>query len=148
MPEKGTFKAPPSQDQGTVYSISFGYSGSSAKIFSGLLQAQGRGSINICYGWFLEQTLSAPQRWEHCQWLFTQMTDVFPPPACRHASLSLFWSYVIHHSVWHFRALKRNYKKALPASKGLFRPIPASQGTFSRHFLAKLRDCEELGQAY
>ena len=31
---KGTFKAPPSHFQGTVYSISFGYGGSYAKIFS------------------------------------------------------------------------------------------------------------------
>ena len=67
---------------GLCNSNSFGYSGSSAQICSGPFQAQGRGSIDICYRWFLEQTLSAPQRWEHCQWLFTQMTDVFPPPAC------------------------------------------------------------------
>ena len=51
----------------------------------GLVTAWSRRSINISYGWFLEQTLSAPQRWEHCQWLFIQMTNVFPPPACRHA---------------------------------------------------------------
>ena len=38
--------------------------------------AWGRGSITICQGWFLEQTLSAPQKWEHCQWLFIQMSDV------------------------------------------------------------------------
>ena len=68
---------------------SFGYSGSSAQICSGPLRAQGRGSINICYRWFLEQTLSAPQRWEHCQWLFTQMTDVFPSPACSWPSRTL-----------------------------------------------------------
>jgi hypothetical protein len=43
---------------------------------------------------------------------------------------------------------KGTIKKALPASKGLCRPIPASQGTFSRHLLAKLKDCEELGQAF
>ena len=47
------------------------------------LDAWGRWSSTVRYGWFLEQTLSAPQRWEHCQWLFTQMTVVSPPPASR-----------------------------------------------------------------
>ena len=99
------------------------------------------------YGWFFkEQILSAPQRWEHCQWLFTQMTDVFLPPAAgMHCSA---YSGIMGYSAWHFLALKRNYKKAPPASKGLCKPIPASQGTFSRHLLAKLRECEELGQAF
>ena len=29
--------------------------------------------LAVRYSWFLEQTFSAPQKWEHCQWQFTQM---------------------------------------------------------------------------
>ena len=47
----------------------------------GLIDAGGRGSITDHHGWFLELTLSTPQRWEHCRWLFNQTTDDFPPPA-------------------------------------------------------------------
>ena len=59
------------------------HGGSYVQILSRSLDAQGRWSRAVRYGGFLEQTLSAPQRWEHCQWLFTPMTVVSPPPASR-----------------------------------------------------------------
>ena len=33
------------------------------------------GQALLAHGWFLEPTPSAPQKWEHCRWWLTQISD-------------------------------------------------------------------------
>ena len=84
--------------------------------------AWGSWSSTVRYGWFLEQTLSAPQWWEHCRRLFTQMTVVSPPPASWARLVSLF-------SAW-------SLSEAFPCPK---------KGTLRRHS-QPLRDSERHSQ--
>ena len=37
------------------------------------------GQALLAHGWFLEPTPSAPQRWEHCRWWLTQITNRVSP---------------------------------------------------------------------
>ena len=37
------------------------------------------GQALFAHGWFLEPTPSAPQKWEHCRWSLTQITDSVSP---------------------------------------------------------------------
>ena len=99
---------------------SFGYGGSSAQFFSEPLQAPLQSTVSGC-----------SSRW---QTFFLQL-----PVGMHRSAYSGVTHYmtVLHHSLWHFFAQKRNYnRKALPASKELSRPIPASKWTFSRYLLA------------
>ena len=111
--------------------ISFGYSGSSTQFFIGPLETLGGESINFSYGWFLEQTFSAPQKWEHCQRLLTQVTDVLRQPVGKHAYRHLVLDFCIASLMVIFPCPSRSSEKALPASKGLCKGIPSLQGTLN-----------------
>ena len=126
-----------------------GYVDGSKPVQSGrtcCIVALGKGSITIRQGWFLELKLSAPLRWEHCQWLqlFTQTTDGIPPPVWGACLCSACFE-VSHHSVWHYERHpqpSRDSKKAFPAMqrgrthltfgvKG--QSLSATAGSWSRH---------------